>query len=179
MKDIFTEILTKPIRYTVLIAAIISSFLLILLVLFLPTEMAIKLNLIDFFDKYSGFILITFFTCLFLLIAQSIPDIYKKISNIKKIKAEKKKIQEAKDDLYNDEYAWRILLDLYHAKGKYRLLVRSNQKVLLLEKFGMIARTSNSTLTSAFEMHDAQYPYVLQPDTEKYIREYLQAEKLS
>lgn len=174
MKDFFSEILTKKIRYSVIISFMISSLLLILLVLYLPYEMLFSLNLDIFFSKYSGFILTSFFISFFLFVAQLIPDIYIKVSEKIKKNKMKKFLTENKKSLYEDEAAWNILLKIYNNNNNPYLLVSGNQKVKLMENFGMIVKTNNQSLVSFYDFHEAEYPYILQPGTEKYIREFLE-----
>lgn len=172
-KEFFTEILTKPIRYTILIASLLSILALLLAPSFLPSELPYVISLVEFLNKYSGFIFIIFFASFFLLIIQSIPDLYKKY----KEKSFLKFMTKMKKELYEDELAWDILLKLYYANGDAVLLVASNQKVKLLAQYSMIVKTNNFTAVSAYSMHKAEYPYVLQPETEKYIRGVLKKQK--
>lgn len=168
-KEFFTEIITKPIRYTVLIALILSISGLLFAPVILPSNMSYVVGLINFLNKYSGILFTVLFISFFLFVAQLVSDGYqfaKKKKNIKNIK----KIQ---TELYDDERVWAILLKLYYANGDSVYLVRSNQQVLLLEQYFMISRTSTTTFFSGYDLSEIEYPYILQPETERRIREIL------
>lgn len=168
-KEFFTEILTKPIRYSVLIASLLTTFTLLIIPFLLPSEMSISSSLIRFLNDYSGFIFLIFSASFFLLIVQLVPDIHKKYEENRT----KNYLKKMKKELYEDEIAWNILLKLYHANGEPILLVGNNQKVKLLRQYSMIIATSDRAIVSAYNMHNAKYPHILQPETEKYIRNFL------
>lgn len=159
-------ILTKPVRYTVLVALMLAVLALLFAPVLLPNNMPYVVSLVSFLNEYSGVVFTIFFLSFFLFIAQLISDMfsfYKQkqlVENIKKIQL----------DLYDDERAWNILLKLYYANGEPVHLVRSNQQVLLLESYFMIARTNNKILFYGYDFSKAEFPYVLQPEVEKHIR---------
>lgn len=162
----FTTILIKPIRYTILVSLILAILALLFAPVVLPNNLPYTLSLVSFLNTYSGIILIILFISFFLFIAQLISDMFsfykrkRTIENIKKIQA----------DLYDDERAWSILLQLYYANGEPVHLVRSHQQVLLLEQYFMIARTNNEVIVYGDDLSKARFPYVLQPEVEKKIR---------
>lgn len=168
-KDFLTEILTKPVRYSVLIASLSSITALLLAPLFLPNELPYATSILEFINKYSGIIFTIYIVSFFLLIFQLVPDLYRKYQ----LRSSLKSIKKMQNELYKDELAWSILLELYHANSDAVLLVASNQKVKLLQKLDMIILTSDRTLVSAFNMHKAEYPYVLHPETEKYMKKHV------
>lgn len=169
VKEFFTEILTKPIRYGVLVATLLTTLILFLFPYSLPSEMIFGSSLLTFLDKYSGIIFIVFIASFFLLICQAIPDLYNRFQRRKNVEGVKK-IQE---DLYKEPDVQQILLRLYRANGAPVSLVKNHQKVKLLEQYHMIVRVSDTIIFSGYDLDNAEFPYILQFETEKRIRKHL------
>lgn len=170
VKEFFTEILTKPIRYGVLIATLLTTLILFVFPYLLPNEMIFGSSLLMFLDKYSGIIFSIFIASFFLLISQLIPDLYNRFQRRKNVKD----IKNIQEDLYKEPGVQQILIKLYRANGAPVSLVRNHQKVKLLEQYHMIIRTSDTIIFSGYDLDNAEFPYVLQFETEKRVREHLE-----
>lgn len=164
--DFLTTMLTKKIRYTVLIALILSVLALLFVPVILPDNISYLVGIVNFLNKYSAIFFIVLFISFFLFIAQLVSDIYESIQTRKRVE----NIRKIQIGLYDDQRVWNILLKLYYANGVSVPLVRSNQHVLLLEQYFMISRTSDTTFFYGDDLSTAEFNYVLQPETEKYIR---------
>lgn len=158
--------LTKKIRYTVLISLILSILTLLIVPFLLPDNVSYLVGIVNFLNEYSAIFFIVLFISFFLFIAQLVSDAYESIQKRKKVE-DIKKIQ---TKLYDDQRVWDILLKLYHADGDSVPLVRSNQQVLLLEQYFMIKRTSDTTFFYGDDLSTVKFNYILQPGTETYIR---------
>lgn len=172
--NFLTTVLTKPIRYTVLVALILSILALLFAPVLLPDSMFYVISLTSFLNNYSGIIFTTLFISFFLFIAQLVSDVFR----FYKQKRTVENIKQIQQKLYDDERAWNILLKLYYANGEPVNLVKSNQHVLLLESYFMIARTNSEIIFYGDDFSKAEFPYVLQPVVEKHIRNKLNKSRM-
>ncbi|MFT9003197.1 MAG: super-infection exclusion protein B [Liquorilactobacillus hordei] len=163
MFDKVVDFLRKPVSFEVLVAAFSTSILL-LAANFLPSSYLKKLHLETFLNNYNYVVLIFFFASFFLLIVR----ISKKIAKKRKDSAFKKYYIEQQERLFQDPEAMSILKLLYSNHPSYVRLSIYNQKVHLLEQFGLISKAGVSAVMT---MDNPQFPYILQPIAEKKMKE--------
>lgn len=152
-------------------AVIVATFLTslsFLLLNFLPEKYLVRFQLKTLFANYSGIFIILFFASMFLLIVHLIIFLYKRIEKRAKIN-EIKKIQIT---LLKDFRAQKYLLQLYENNPEPTFLPINNQKVKLLSQYGLITQASKSIVIPFYEINDPEFPFLLQPITEKYIQEH-------
>lgn len=159
----FIDILGKPINFNLLLASFFTS-LLLLVTNFFPLEYLERLHLEKFLDNYNFIVLIVFFVSFFLLVINF---------NIRhtenKKDAEFEKIySKHQDELFQDEEALKILDKLYSKHPEAVYLPLYNQKVKLLEQYGLITKASNQALVN---MSNPKFPYILQPVAEDKLKD--------
>lgn len=164
---------SKPISLGVLLAAFMTSLILLLGRIFLPKEIIITLGLDSFYEQYIPLVLIVFFVSFFLLIVQIFSMIYTKQKKNKLRKKEIENLERQHKELFDDSDCQEILLELYRHRNNPVRLPEHNQKVMLLRQSGMIVRTTNQILGSPEDLINPKFPYVLQTFTEKMIEEKL------
>lgn len=84
-------------------------------------------------------------------------------------KAFNKYVKKQQDDLFQDEDALAILSKLYKYHPKAVNLPMYNQKVLLLQQYQLITKATSQAVV--FDMTDQEFPYILQPEAERRIKE--------
>ncbi|MGK0555225.1 super-infection exclusion protein B [Macrococcus capreoli] len=153
------DIISKPINFSILIAIFLTS-LLLFLSNFLSPDIILKLKIEEMQNKYNYIIAIVLIASFFLLIVQSTSMLYKKYEDNKAV-TQYKKIQE---ELFKDSDALEILWYLYETHPQARELPYLNQKVKLLNQYGIIIPATSQWLTHAYS---PSMPYVLQPIAEE------------
>ena len=118
-----------------------------------------RLYLEKFLDNYNYIILIVFFVSFFLVVIH----ISAQISKRKKDIAFNKFYYKQQDSLFQDEEALKILEKLYAIHPKAGWLHIYNQKVQLLEQYGLITASGSFEID---DLHDPTYPYILRPIAE-------------
>lgn len=153
------DFLGKPINFNIILATFFTSFLLLLLN-FLPPEYLVRFHIENFFDKYGFIVLIVFFISFFLLFLHLITNYRSK----KEDKAATKFYLEQQDELFDDMDALLILVKLFQSHPNAVHLPLYNQKVKLLEQFGLITKATNQAIVN---MENPYFPYILQPIAEE------------
>ena len=158
------DILGKPINFDVLLASLLTSFVL-LMTNFLSGKYLVKFHLEKFLNNYNPYILLVFFVSLFLIVIH----FGSKKSKEKNDKAFSKYMKKQQDDLFQDEDALAILLTLYKYHPRAVNLHMYNQKVQLLKQYQLITTATNQA--AVFDVTDPEFPYILQPEAERRIKE--------
>lgn len=159
------DFLSKPINFTILIAFFLTSLILTLMN-FLPKVMLDRLHITWFLINYSFVIFIILIASFFFLIVQIGALVIKKRED----KKFGEYLKENKDKLFEDEEALKILKVLYDSHPYAYELPYLNQKVKLLQQFGLITPAINSWHVDPF---NPTIPYILQPEAEERIKEEL------
>ncbi|MCX8721330.1 superinfection exclusion B family protein [Lactobacillus sp. B4012] len=128
---------------------------------FSPSNFLGKLKLVSFFDKWNYIIVIAFFGSLFLLIVQYGSRRIKK----RRDKEYSDYIIKQQNELLEDKYAMEILKYMYANHPNAVMLPYHNQKVRLLQQFGLIGLVDNQIFVK--DINNPKLPYVLQPIAEK------------
>lgn len=160
--DKFVDILGKPINFNFLMASFLTS-LFLLATNFLPTNYLNKLHLEDFLDKYNYIVVIVFFVSFFLLVIHFTARRSKKKEDAKFNKF----YSEQQDSLFQDDEALKILEELYSEHPQAVYLYMYNQKVKLLEQYGLIIKATNQAIVN---MNNPRFPYILQPIAEEKLK---------
>lgn len=159
------EFLSKPINFTILIAFFLISLILTLMN-FLPKVILDRLHITWFLFNYSFVIFIILIASFFFLIVQTGAIVIKKRDD----KKFGEYLRKNKDKLFEDEEALKILKVLYDSHPQAHELPHLNQKVKLLQQFGLITPAVNKWQTDPF---NPRMPYILQPEAEERIKEEL------
>lgn len=160
--DKFVDILGKPINFNFLMASFLTS-LFLLATNFLPASYLNKLHLEDFLDKYNYIVVIVFFVSFFLLVIHFTARRSKKKEDAKF----NKYFSEQQDSLFQDDEALKILEELYSEHPQAVYLYMYNQKVKLLEQYGLIIKATNQAIVN---MNKPRFPYILQPIAEEKLK---------
>ena len=161
--DKFIDVLGKPINFNFLIASFLTS-LFLLATNFLPANYLNRLHLEEFLDKYNYIVIIVFFVCFFLLVIHLTARHSKK----KQDDAFHKFYSEQQEKMFQDAQAMEILETLYQQNPQAGWLPIYNQKVKLLEQYGLIIKAANQTVT--YNISDPNFPYILQPFAEERLK---------
>lgn len=156
------DLISKPINISLLVATFLTSFILFLLN-FLPLSLLEKLKINNVLNNYNHIIFIILISSFFLLIVQLTAIIYKKNEERKSHKFFRK----TQNSLLKDEEALKILCYLYETHPQARELPYLNQKVKLLNQYGLIVQAVSQWMTTA---HNPMMPYVLQPIAEEKLK---------
>jgi len=156
--DKFVDVLGKPINFNFLMASFLTS-LFLLATNFLPANYLNKLHLEDFLDKYNYIVVIVFFVSFFLLVIHFTARRSKKKEDAKFNKF----YSDQQDSMFQDGQALEILEELYAQHPDAVWLPMYNQKVKLLDQYGLITKASNQAIV---DMSDPAFPYILQPIAE-------------
>lgn len=157
--DKFVDVLGKPINFNFLMASFLAS-LFLLATNFLPANYLNKLHLEDFLDKYNFIVVIVFFVSFFLLVIHFTGRRRKK-----KEDAEFNKFySDQQDSMFQDSQALEILERLYVQHPNAVWLPMYNQKVKLLDQYGLITKASSQAIV--YDMSNPDFPYILQPVAE-------------
>jgi len=159
------DFLSKPINFPILIAFFLTSLILTLMN-FLPKGILDRLHITWFLINYSFVIFIVLIASFFFLIVQIGAIVIKK----KKDKKFGEYLRKNKDKLFEDEEALKILKVLYDRHPQACELPCLNQKVKLLQQFGLITPAINNWRSNQF---NPTLPYILQPEAEERIKEEL------
>ncbi|MFB9973950.1 hypothetical protein FPQ10_08295 [Allobacillus sp. SKP2-8] len=163
------DFLNNPISYRLIFATVFTSGILLSLSL-LPLKYLERVNLVQFYSEYGYTVLIVFLFSIFILIIQLGSVIEEKRKDGKL----KKQINKQQKDLINDPIAYSYLLELYRVHPEPALLPIYNQKVKLLEQYGLIIKATNQyPVYDPIELFNPEIPYILQPKTEKEIQKRL------
>lgn len=160
--DKFVDVLGKPINFNFLMASFLTS-LFLLATNFLPAKYLNKLHLEVFLDKYNYIVVIAFFISFFLLVIH----FTSKRSKKKEDAAFNKYYSEQQDRMFQDDEALKILEQLYAEHPQAVYLYMYNQKVRLLEQFGLITKATNQAVVN---MNNPHFPYILQPIAEEKLK---------
>lgn len=160
------DIFRKPVNFSFLLAIFLTSLFLACFN-FLPLKYLHRFHLEKFFNSYNYLILIVLFISFFLLIFH--------LGSVKKKKKEDKEFNEfyskEQDKLFRDEDSLEILRYLYQHHPNAAPLPIYNQKVKLLEQYGLIAMASSMTITSEENpLEYPSFPYVLTPFAEEKLK---------
>lgn len=166
------DFLSKPINITIVIAVFLTS-LFIFAFNFLPEEILIRMKLLTFLNDYNYIVFICLVGSFFFLIIQGVMSFLKK----KEDKKFNEYVQEQHEELFNDPDAYEILEYLYANHPEPVKLPIHNQKVKLLNQFGLIVRVSNQIQAAFYEMDNPRFPYVLQPIAEKKLKSMRELER--
>ena len=158
------DILGKPINFDILLASLLTSLALIM-TNFLSEKYLVRFHLAKFLNNYNPYILLVFFVSLFLIVIH----FGSKKRKEKNDKAFSKYVKEQQDDLFQDEDALAVLFELYKYHPRAVNLPMYNQKVLLLQQYELI--TKATTQAVVFDMTNPEFPYILQPEAERRIKE--------
>lgn len=156
--DKFIDVLGKPINFNIMLASFLTS-LFLLATNFLPIKYLKRLHLEKFLDSYNYIVLIVFFVSFFLLIIH----FSARLSKRKKDIAFQKFYSKQQDSMFQDRQALEILEELYREHPDAVRLPMYNQKVKLLEQYGLITKASNQAVVN---MSHPTFPYILQPIAE-------------
>lgn len=156
------DFLSKPINTTI-IAALFFTSAFIFSFNFLPEEILKRMNLLNFLNEYNYIVFIALVGSFFILVIQGISRIFER----RKDRAFGNYYKEQQEKLFNDPDAYHYLEVLYEYHPNHVLLPYYNQKVRLLEQFGLIVRTTNTWHT---DMRMPSAPYVLQPIAEERLK---------
>lgn len=162
--DKVLDVLGKPINFDVLLASLLTS-LALLMTNFFSEKYLVRFHLERFLNNYNPYILMVFFVSLFLIVIH----FGSKKRKEKKDKAFSEYIKKQQDDLFQDKDALVILDELYKYHPRAVNLPMRNQKVLLLQQYQLITRATNQAVVS--DMTDPEFPYILQPEAERRIKE--------
>ena len=156
--DKFVDVLGKPINFNFLMASFLTS-LFLLATNFLSANYLNKLHLEDFLDKYNYIVVIVFFVSFFLLVIH-----FTAIRSKKKEDAKFNKFySDQQDSMFQDSQALVMLEELYVQHPNAVWLPMYNQKVKLLEQYGLITKASSQAVVN---MSNPSFPYILQPIAE-------------
>lgn len=158
------DILGKPINFDILLASLLTS-LALLMTNFLSKKYLIRFHLEKFLNNYNSYILIVFFVSLFLIVIH----FGSKKRKEKNDKAFNKYMKKEQDDLFQDKDALEILSELYKYHPRAVNLPMYNQKVLLLQQYQLITKATSQAIV--FDATDPEFPYILQPEAERRIKE--------
>ena len=78
-------------------------------------------------------------------------------------------MKKEQDDLFQDQDALAILSELYKYHPRAVNLPMYNQKVLLLQQYQLITKATSQAIV--FDATDPEFPYILQPEAERRIKE--------
>lgn len=156
--DKVIDVLGKPINFNIILASLLTSFFL-LATNFLPIKYLKRLHLEKFLDNYNYIVFIVFFVSFFLLVIH----ISSRIAKRKKDIAFNKYYSKQQDSMFQDSQALEILEELYvqHPNAVWQPMY--NQKVKLLDQYGLITKASSQAIV---DMRDPAFPYILQPIAE-------------
>jgi len=160
--DKVIDVLGKPINFNIMLASLLTSFVL-LATNFLPIKYLKRLHLEKFLDNYNYIVLIVFFVSFFLLVIHTSSRIAKRKKDI----AFDKFYSKQQDSLFQDKEALKILEDLYAEHPKAVYLYMYNQKVKLLEQYGLITKATSQAVVN---MNNPHFPYILQPIAEEKLK---------
>lgn len=153
------DFISKPISFTVLFALFLTTLLLTSMN-FLPSKYLEKIHATKFLSDYGSIIFVVMVISFFILIIQLISLVIKKIEDVK-MKRTFRKIQ---DDFFKDEESLEILEKLYENHPEAVLLSYTNQKVKLLNQYGLITPAVGKWATPVSRL---SMPYILQPVAEE------------
>lgn len=156
--DKFIDVLGKPINFNIMLASFLTS-LFLLATNFLPIKYLKRLHLEKFLDSYNYIVLIVFFVSFFLLIIH----FSARLSKRKKDIAFQKFYAEQQDSMFQDMQALEILEELYSQHPDAVWLPMYNQKVKLLDQYGLITKASTQAVVN---MRNPTFPYILNPISE-------------
>lgn len=160
--DKFIDVLGKPINFNIMLASFLTTFFL-LATNFFPIKYLKRLHLEKFLDNYNYIVLIVFFVSFFLLVI----NISARIAKRKKDIAFNKFYSKQQDSLFQDDEALKILEYLYSKHPQAVYLYIYNQKVKLLEQYGLITKATNQAIVN---MDYPKFPYILQPIAEEKLK---------
>lgn len=160
------DFISKPINTTVVAALFLTSGF-IFMFNFLPEQILIRMNLLDFLIDYNFVFFIVLVGSFFFLVIQLIARYFKR----KKDKAVGEYIERERENLFNDEDAYEILAYLYSKHPNPVYLPIHNQKVLLLKQYELIQRVSSGVFVEGVEaLQNPRFPFVLQPISERRLK---------
>ncbi|MEG2292787.1 MAG: super-infection exclusion protein B [Carnobacterium sp.] len=161
------DFLNNPLNKGVLWAGGIISFILLLCNVLLSSD-NLKLLFIDsLLDKYGWTLPLIFLFCIVFLIVGFVSGKIKQ----KEDKKFEDHMNTTREDLFTDKDALLYLNRLFKNHPNPCKLPQLNQKVKLLEQYGLIAKASNQILVySQDEIENPYFPYILQPIAEKRLK---------
>lgn len=166
--DKIIDFLNNPLNKGIFWSLGIVSFILLGLNVVLPDKQLHLLYIDSFLNKYGWALPVIFlFSMVFLIVGF--------VSN-KVQKSQEKKQQDALEKVQNklleDEQALVYLYKLYQAHPNPVKLPKNNQKVKLLEQYGLIVRISNQIpIYDPEEILNPHFPFILQPYAEEKLKE--------
>ena len=160
------DFLSKPINTTIIAALFLTSAF-IFAFNFVPEETLERMNLLSFLNEYNYIVFIALVGSFFILVIQGVAGFLKR----KKDKEFAAFYKEQQEDLFNDSYAFQILEYMYEKHPEQVKLPIQNQKVKLLNQYGLIVLAGKETLAEWYNLDDPHFPFVLQPIAEKKLKE--------
>ncbi|WP_366533433.1 super-infection exclusion protein B (plasmid) [Carnobacterium maltaromaticum] len=161
------EFLNNPLNKGILWGAGSVSFILLLCNMLLSPEQLSLLFIDSLLNKYGWLLpLILLMSLVFLIIGF--------VSGKIKLREDKKfnEHMEIKiKDLFEDEQDLDILKQLYTQHPNPQTLNSSNQKVKLLEHYGLIMKATTNIMIRSSQLSNPPFPYILQPIAEKKLKE--------
>lgn len=157
------DFLNNPLNKAILWGFGSVSFILLLCNMLLSPEQLSLLFIDNFLDNYGTFLPVIFLIALVFLIIGFVVD---KI-NLREEKKSNEQLEINRKELFENEQALEILKQLYSTHPNPCMLHSANQKVKLLENFGLIMKTTNSTFIRQDQISNPPFPYILQPVAEK------------
>ncbi|GAB2496576.1 hypothetical protein GCM10008929_17590 [Alkalibacterium psychrotolerans] len=156
--DSFFKFISKPINFAILLSFFVTSAILVSMN-FWSTETLRRLNMINFLNEFTGYLMVTLFLSLFLIVFQVSAMIITK----RKDKVVNEKIEKWRIDAVNDPHCWTILYRLYKNEGNPVKLPINNRHVISLTNLEMIVRVGTQVyVQSQDELENPRFPYVLQ-----------------
>lgn len=161
--------LLKPIQITIFFFVF---SLVVILLKFFPEKILIKLDLLNFLQKYTFIAVLVFIGTLSLLIVFFFNVINEKIKEKKVIKA----LQKKQKELFNDPEARRFLNSVYESSPYSVTLPIRNKKVMELRQFKLIHQTAKEVLMTATEVNNPYMPFILTQSAENLFKKILKEE---
>ncbi|HDF0062274.1 MULTISPECIES: super-infection exclusion protein B [Staphylococcus] len=157
------DFISKPISFTILFALFLTT-LLLTSINFLPSKYLEKIHATKFLSDYGSIIFVLMVISFFILIIQLISLVIKKIDDIRM----KRAFRKMQNDFFKDEESLEILEKLYKNHPEAVFLSYTNQKVKLLNQYGLITPAVSKWYSRASQL---TMPYILQPVAEEKMKQ--------
>lgn len=151
-----------------IVLSVFIGSILILLMNLIPVDILNKFSILNWLPTINHIVFFMLLISLFVGLYHIIVYIHKKYIEYEENKKSKEKIEEikqAQEELFNNKDAMKVLKKIYDSHPDAEYLCIHNQKVLLLEQYFLIKRTTEEVYRNKFA------PYVLQPVAEKRLNE--------
>lgn len=161
--DKIIDILANPLSYKLMGAVSITSAIL-LSANFLPEVYQKRLFIDVFLKSYGSWLPLVFILSLFILLIQ----LFGVLSKKKEDKEFEQFYKQEQEKLFNDSDALMYLKKTYSNHPDAVLLPYYNQKVKLLEQYGLITKATKEYLQP--HTSNPMFPYILQPIAEEKLK---------